>query len=456
MLLLSFSQTFIGLTKLTWLDLSDNRFISFSGDDSLLAHSRITLILINNSIYKFKWNESFFDVGVIDLRKNFIKELEIVSNPNKISDIFINLQNNGIRGDISLKFKNLQLQDKYILEMGSNPYECTCSMQNLFQLEENFKQISLKLKRATCSWPAHMHTLSLNDNRNYFLQCGGFKCLMNCFCYFRNVDNHLMVNCSNKDITIVPDLQISKTTSNISSTEFLKQSDKIQLNFENNSIKKLPAIPIRYDYQVIELIASNNLIDEISDENLGDHLKVLDLRNNSLQSLSASVMNEIIKIEKVYLGGNPWKCDCSTIEFFRFVEVFKKVFVDYESLHCDNLNKQFVDLKSIDVCFEVIYIILICGILFGFVGLLVGLFYKYKKDIKIFLYAHEMCLWFVTENELDIDKTYDAFFCFAALDQTLVEDLILDLEKEPNNFKLLVGIRDWPPGHWFPELVSLV
>lgn len=441
------------------MDLSDNRFISFSGDDSILAHSRITLIqltLANNSISKFKWNESFFDVGVIDLKNNFIKELEIVSIPNQVSDIYINLQNNGIRGDIILNFENLQLEDKYILDMGSNPYECTCRMQNLFQLEENFRQISLQLRRAVCSGPAHMNILPLKDNRNYFLQCGGFECLMNCFCYFRNVDNHLMVNCSNKDITIIPDLQINKTTSNISSTEFLKQSDKIQFNFENNSINKLPAVPIRYDYQVIELLASNNVIEEISVDNLGNHLKVLDLRNNSLQSLSASVMDKIIKIEKVYLGLNPWKCDCSTIEFFKSIELFKKVIVDYETLHCDNLNKRFVDLKSIDVCFDLIYIILICGILFGFVGLLVGLFYKYKKDIKIFLYSHDMCLWFVTEEELDSDKSYDAFFCFAALDQPLVEDLILDLEKEPNNFKLLVGIRDWPPGYWFPELVSVV
>lgn len=367
----------------------------------------------------------------------------------------INLNFNGIRGNISLNFENLQPLDNYTLYMDNNPYDCSCHMQKLYQLEKDFHQVNLRLDNARCSWPGFMGGRSVNMFKNFLLRCANFECLMSCTCLYRNFDNYLVVNCSNMNIEIVPHLKIIEDVDDLPAHEFTIQSDKIQLNFENNLLRKLPIIPIDYEYQVVELLAANNSLEELSVENLRNSLKILDLRNNNLRSLNADVVDKVIKMQTVYLGGNPWLCDCSTIEFFRAIKLIKEIVVDYENLYCDNHKERLADLNSINVCFELIYIVSILGIAFGIVGIISGLFYKYKKDIKIFLYAHDMCLWFVTEEELDEDKVYDAFFCFAALDQPLVEDLILDLEKDPNNFKLLVGIRDWLPGHWFPELVSV-
>ena len=85
---------------------------------------------------------------------------------------------------------------------------------------------------------------------------------------------------------------------------------------------------------------------------------------------------------------------------------------------------------------------------------LIALFYKYNKDIKVCLYHHNLCLWFVTEEEIDAHRNYDAFICFSEFDQELVLDIIEGLEQGPEGFELLVGSRNWMAGQMIPELVS--
>ena len=86
--------------------------------------------------------------------------------------------------------------------------------------------------------------------------------------------------------------------------------------------------------------------------------------------------------------------------------------------------------------------------------LMIALFHKYNKVIKNLLYHHNLCLWFVTEAELDVDKKFDAFLCFASLDDSIIDDVIEGLEKGPDAFNLCVCYRDWIAGDSIHELVS--
>lgn len=230
--------------------------------------------------------------------------------------------------------------------------------------------------------------------------------------------------------------------------------NKIRIDVTKTSLHSLPTILNNQFFNLTEVLAANNSLVQLKADNLGDHVKTLDLRNNQLKHLDNEVFVKFSGMHKIMLGGNPWTCDCSTLEFFNAIKVHKKIIIDFENIVCENLNKKISDLESIDVCFETIYIIAIGAVILALVGVIAALFYKYKKDIKIFLYAHNMCLWFVSEDELDEDKIYDAFVCFAADDQPIVEDIIFGLESEPHNFKCLVGVRDWEPGRMFTELVT--
>lgn len=270
---------------------------------------------------------------------------------------------------------------------------------------------------------------------------------------------NLLVNLSNRSLheysfLVEDDINFDDNTSSLMFSSLSIAS--YQYDFANNFLRKLPDLPNHSEFKVTELLASNNSIDELTIDNLNDHLIVLDMRNNKLRFLSDAIVGKLSGIQKVFLGGNPWHCDCSTVEFFSAIKLNKGSIADYDDVYCENLGKKFSDLKQYEVCFETIYIVAIGGLFFGIIGTVLALFFKYKKDIKIFLYAHNMCLWFVSEDELDEDKVYDAFFCFAAADQHMVEDIIIELESEPNSFKCLVGIRDWPPGRMFAELVSLL
>ncbi|CAH2312292.1 chondroadherin-like isoform X1 [Pelobates cultripes] len=124
--------------------------------------------------------------------------------------------------------------------------------------------------------------------------------------------------------------------SNISSNSFSDTKRLRRLNLEWNSITEIPSSVRSLRALQMLRVSGNNIsrlsttsfsrklksLTELYLDNTGlktvtvrslnrlNRLEFLDLRNNSLQSLSTSQLKTFTKI---YLTGNPWKCDCSII-----------------------------------------------------------------------------------------------------------------------------------------------
>lgn len=400
-----------------------------------------------NLIESFEWNAQYNKIGHIFLYQNNVKTLKIISTKgvNVSSKIDINFNK---LTSFKLLIENIQPEDNYVINLDGNPFNCDFSMHNVFYINDTLKQIKVDFQGSRCVQPQLLQNRLLNSLTRKELMCTTIGYFSNCTCFYKDIDQELKVNCSQLKLINPPDMIKDEI---VSSTELF--FDHLSLNLNDNLLINLPVIPEHFKFNITKISAINNKIAVVTSDSIADDLKFLDLRNNSLRYLSKEVIKKLKNLQTLSLSGNPWLCDCSSLDFFNNIKSIKHLIVDYDEVFCQNLEKKFDALQSYQVCFNWPLVSIIASIL-GLFGVISTLFYKFKKDIKIFLYAHNMCLWFVSEDELDEDKVYDAFICFTADDQHLVEDIIFELEKEENGYDCLVGIRDWPPGHMFAELVS--
>ncbi|KAA0187122.1 hypothetical protein HAZT_HAZT002599 [Hyalella azteca] len=80
--------------------------------------------------------------------------------------------------------------------------------------------------------------------------------------------------------------------------------------------------------------------------------------------------------------------------------------------------------------------------------------FRNKEMMKVWLYSHNMCLWAVTEQEIDADKKYDAFISYSYKDEKFVnETLVPGLESGDPKYRVCLHYRDWIPGEYIQEQI---
>lgn len=170
-------------------------------------------------------------------------------------------------------------------------------------------------------------------------------------------------------------------------------------------------------------------------------------------------LKQSTNLTRLTLHENPWECDCEAKDFLKFIQTKLVTMRDLFKVTCPGKNISMSEMTINDICPLPTAMIIGISVAISFTGLLIGIFglfyYKYQRQIKVWLFAHQWCLWFVTEEELDKEKLYDAFVSYSHKDHDfVVNELVSKLENGPTPFKLCLHYRDWLAGEWIPANIA--
>ena len=448
-------RLFVNLEKLETLSLSYNQLTTIDDSFRYLGNLQVIDLQFNQlssteNLFDSTWNLEKIYLGgneinefslsiysrisnlqIIDLSQNNFQTFCYEIWMNFANQLSMNLSYNNIS---EFKIKDfLQLTKietrQFLLNINHNPINCDCNALEFIQFVNRqmkpydiYNIFDLRVNELKCQTPNHLfdrHVRSLSTSE---LICNVEKdCPDGCQCQQRPVDNTLIFKC-------------------LILQEFPSLSNYTNLNITNTELT----------YRL-----ANNKSHKIMLKNIPDDLKQLDLRNNSLQSLDNIIIDRFKSIDKLFLSGNSWTCNCDTAEIVNFYHIFRSQIIDADDMMCAD-GRPFNSVVTKDLCRKLqkieIFVVFLMGT--SLLGIFSTTYLIFRKEIKMWLYAHNCCLWWVSEEEADKDKIYDAFFIFSHLDNNFVTDLILDLELPPKSYKCCVHHRDWPAGEMIITLVS--
>ncbi|XP_032689997.1 protein toll isoform X2 [Odontomachus brunneus] len=425
------------------------------------------LYLANNniSIIFSDWMFVFLKLRKLDLKNNNISILKATDLQFISNNLRLDLTDNNIE-HILLKHAELiamsqKVPRDVIIKIENNPLICDCFLYEFLRYIEgrmhpyvqNFFHIIPG--NLTCHGPKWLENIKVTDLRSKTLKCmikdvNHIPCPRECDCILRPEDKAFQINCSGKNLTQLP-----------SDVKDPGRPFKLGLDFSNNVLKKMPNL-IELKLQSAKLInLSHNNISEIFLDGLPDAVQVLELHNNNISRIHSNVL-EFLKnstsLNRLTLHGNPWECNCETKDFLYFVQTRYEKILKLPEVMCRGKNYSISQMTVNDFCPSETELFIGISVVIAFVGILVGIFgfyYRYQKNIKVWLFARQWCLWFVTEEELDKEKLYDAFISYSHRDQSFVQDeLVSKLESGPKPFKLCLHYRDWLAGEWIPTQIA--
>ncbi|KAM3915644.1 leucine-rich repeat transmembrane protein FLRT2-like [Leptodactylus fuscus] len=234
------------------------------------------------------------------------------------------------------EMRSLYLRNCNIKAIKSDAFNKVTGLQHLY-LDSNEIQ---EFENGTFDDLSNLLYLHLEKNKIIYLQPGIFLPLKNLIALY--LGNNLLTEISDTSLKGQKQLRWLdlgfNMISNISKGSFEGSANLRKLNLQNNLLTSVPTFKSKVNLQMLRL--SGNRIRKLSTGSFGKNfrvlrelymdnmglekvtsmalsrlrrLDVLDLRNNSLTSLSASRLKSSTK---VYLSGNPWNCDCSITELY--------------------------------------------------------------------------------------------------------------------------------------------
>ncbi|XP_008550475.1 protein toll isoform X2 [Microplitis demolitor] len=452
------------------LSLSTVKFVDMFGLESPFHHCIQTLeelYLDHNNIkgiyndwtmapHLKKLNLSHNDISVLHATQlGFTyKKVDVDLSYNKIKNIFM--------------YRNVfdAIPESYprdvIIDIGNNPINCDCQIHDLLQYLEGLipsalNQFELRVKNLKCHEPAELKDYLIKDLSSKSFRCkfddsqmsNNKSCPSMCDCQLRPSNKAFIVDCSYRKLTEAPE-------------GFYYPAHHVEMNLAGNLLQEFPSLKKPGYSNITILYLNNNNISSIAADNLSDTIEELYLEDNSLSQLDGKVwatLKNSTKLRKLKLHDNSWECNCENRDFFYFIQEKRVKIPELQQVVCSGTETPIFSMTIDEFCPSDLYWIVGICVGIAVLGILIaGLsawYYHYQHEIKVWLYAHQWCLWVVTEAELDKNKTYDAFISFSHKDEDfIVNELVPKLEQGPKPFKLCVHYRDWLAGEWIPQQIA--
>lgn len=428
-----------GRDKIKMVDLSFNNLTKLGNINWELYLQIERVDLRNNSLKFFSFPMILAKKLELDLTNNNIMALDLTDI--EFSEF---LQQN----DSKSKKREVEM----LVYLKGNDLECDCMLYDFvrYAKDYNSKRIVMFEDFDTLNCKGDKTKISLRgENLKSFTCPIVSNCSSSCSCDFRAVDRATVIKCF--DLTELP-------------TELPNNATEVYL--QNNQISDLSSFDDEMWENVTVLRLDNNNITN-TQCNWPPNLQILSLRANQIELLSDSTYEYIQNKNntfEVYLSENPWYCDCATIQYKDFLQENAKKVRDLETIYCNNevyingsnVAPQIIKLPD-DLCPQdnevnnayLITVSVVCVVLAILLFLVSVLYYRNKQMLTAYVYIHfyNIFVCFFNEEELDEDKSFDAFVSYSSADRDVALALIKELEEADPKFKLCIHERDWLPGN---------
>lgn len=330
-----------------------------------------------------------------------------------------------------------------------NPLACDCELAWIYNTNILVRRVIWQ-----CATPELMAGRDLqNLQRDALCAWSPAWCPSKCRC--TKQASALLIDCSAATLEVLNQLPRPEQLSLVETT----------LDLTHNRFRELPSNATFGYANVTRLYAAHNRLNTVLPTHLPPALRVLDLRANQLERLSESFLraylNESAALTALYLSDNPWLCDCATEFLLYTLRVHRSRIPDIDDLLCANLpNVTLANVTLTDICvvpgrswalmtqlvvtFLIILMLLTC----------ITLYYKYELELKVWLHTHKVSIACCGIDELDCNKTFDAFISYAHEQSDYVNQVLVPgLEKTAPYFRICTHERNWLAGAYIPEQI---
>ncbi|XP_039970092.1 protein toll-like [Bactrocera tryoni] len=444
------------------LDLDNNKLSSIWGtgiysNRTLLTRSNIrdpgTLPEFTEyvTIERGTYNERELNITIISLRRNQLTHFNFdwISGADGLACPYeLDLSRNKIKTLYAAK-RPPSTTGRCQRNLNYNRLHCDCQLAWLYNSDFLTKDVDW-----SCTTPAPLARKPLKMlQRSQLCPWAPSFCPAGCECDYAT--QALVVNCTNARLEGITQLPHA--------AQFALNSSALYI--ERNNFYELPVNTTPGYVDVVHIYAAHNRLVALQSTHLPPNLTTLDVRDNQLERLGAdflrAYLNESATLQALYLGDNPWLCDCESEELLRAVRLQRARIPDASSLMCANFaNVTLLSARFDEICkkpfqYASLYAPLI-GVFSSSVLILVfvALFYKYKLTVKIWFFGHNMFLCCIKEHELDKHKAFDAFISYAHQDQHFVNTVLIPgLEQGGTRFRICTHERNWLAGVYIPEQI---